>query len=161
MCKIESTDDPEMLAGRLNSAAIHLLRRLRREDDASGLSAPLLSALSVIVFGGPLSLKALAAQEQVRPASMSRTVDALSDQGLVVRERNADDRRVVRLVATQKGRDLMTAGRERRISKLASEIETLPWSARRRLAEALSIIEALAGRSAPNTGDAIGSSEGY
>jgi DNA-binding MarR family transcriptional regulator len=160
MRKIESPDDSAMLAGRLNSAAIHLLRRLRREDDASGLSAPLLSALSVIVFAGPLSLKALAAQEQVRPASMSRTVDGLSDQGLVVRERNPDDRRAVRLVATQKGRDLMNAGRDRRISKLASEIETLPWSARRRLTEALSVIEALAGGSAPNKGGATDSGAG-
>ena len=48
------------LADRLHSAAIHLLRRLRREDDASGLPAPQLSALSVIVFGGPITLGALA-----------------------------------------------------------------------------------------------------
>ncbi len=42
-------------AERLHAAAIHLLRRLRREDVASGLTAPRLSALSVVVFGGPLS----------------------------------------------------------------------------------------------------------
>ena len=41
------------IAGRLHSSAIRLLRTLRREDDGSGLSAPRLSALSVIVFGGP------------------------------------------------------------------------------------------------------------
>jgi len=49
------------LADRLHSAAIHLLRRLRRQDDASGLPAPQLSALSVIVFGGPITLGDLAA----------------------------------------------------------------------------------------------------
>ena len=51
---------PLDLADGLHSAAIHLLRRLRRQDDASGLSAPQLSALSVIVFGGPITLGALA-----------------------------------------------------------------------------------------------------
>ena len=44
------------VADQLHSAAIHLLRKLRREDAASGLNAPRLSALSVVVFGGPLTL---------------------------------------------------------------------------------------------------------
>jgi hypothetical protein len=45
----------EMATG-LHSAAVRLLRMLRREDKASDLSGPRLSALSVIVFAGPLSL---------------------------------------------------------------------------------------------------------
>lgn len=36
--------------------AIHLLRRVRRQDTVSGLSAARLSALSVLVFGGPTSV---------------------------------------------------------------------------------------------------------
>ena len=44
------------MAESLQSAAIHLLRKLRRADARSGLNAPRLSALSVIVFGGPLTL---------------------------------------------------------------------------------------------------------
>src|SRR6476661_10655355 len=79
---------------RLHSAAIHLLRRLRREDDASGLSAPRLSALSVVVFGGPLTLGALAAAEQVRPPTMTRIVSALEAAGLVQREPGPRDGRV-------------------------------------------------------------------
>ena len=64
-------DPTTELADRLHSAAIHLLRRLRREDDASGLGAPQLSALSVIVFAGPITLGALARAEQVRPPTIS------------------------------------------------------------------------------------------
>src|ERR671933_1067936 len=86
----ESANDPAAsivaTADRLHSAAIHLLRRVRRQDDASGLTAPRLSALSVIVFGGPLTLGALAAAEQVRPPTMTRIVQALEEAGLVVRE---------------------------------------------------------------------------
>src|SRR5690349_25156897 len=80
------------LADRLHSAAIHLLRRLRREDDASGLPAPQLSALSVIVFGGPIALGDLAKAEQVRPPTITRVVAALEADGLVERVQADDDR---------------------------------------------------------------------
>ena len=43
-------------ADKLHSASIHVLRRVAREDSASGLSAARLSALSVLVFGGPRTL---------------------------------------------------------------------------------------------------------
>src|SRR5205085_4766945 len=95
------------LADRLHSAAIHLLRRLRREDDASGLPAPQLSALSVIVFGGPITLGALAAAEQVRPPTITRVVATLEESGLVVRETDDADRRVARVKATAKGTRLL------------------------------------------------------
>jgi hypothetical protein len=48
------TDENE-IADRLHSAAIHLLRKLRTQDDLSRLSAPKLSALSVIVFAAPIT----------------------------------------------------------------------------------------------------------
>src|SRR3954468_14349028 len=95
--------DAAQVADRLHSAAIHLLRRLRTEDTASGLTAPRLSALSVIVFGGPLTLGALAAAEQVRPPTMTRLVAALEQAGLVARELDPDDRRHVLLRATAEG----------------------------------------------------------
>src|SRR5215471_18759609 len=82
------------LADRLHSAAIHLLRRLRRQHDASGLPAPQLSALSVIVFGGPITLGDLAQAEQVRPPTITKLVATLEDAGLVEREVDTADRRV-------------------------------------------------------------------
>ena len=85
----------EQLADRLHSAAIHLLRRLRREDAASGLSGPRLSALSVIVFGGgPITLGQLALAEQVRPPTMTRLVNRLAAEGLVTREPDPADGRI-------------------------------------------------------------------
>ena len=42
--------DPQQIADQIHTIAIHLLRKLRREDESSGLNAPRLSALSVIVF---------------------------------------------------------------------------------------------------------------
>jgi DNA-binding MarR family transcriptional regulator len=113
------------LADRLHSAAIHLLRRLRREDARTGLSGPRLSALSAVVFAGPLTLGELAAAEQVRPPTMTRLVRALEARGLVTRQPDERDGRVVRLRATAKGRTLMAEGRARRVRALARELAGL------------------------------------
>src|SRR4051794_34088360 len=102
--------DEVALADRLHSAAIHLLRRVRRVDDASGVSAAKLSALSVVVHAGPIALRDLAAAEQVRPPSMTRTVQELEADGLVVRQADASDRRVVRVRATPRGKHLLAHG---------------------------------------------------
>lgn len=129
------------LADRLHSAAIHLLRRLRREDDVSGLPAPQLSALSVVVFGGPITLGKLAEAEQVRPPTITRVVVALEAAGLVTRDVDADDRRVARIVATAKGTKLLMEGRRRRVAVLTSALERLPRAQRKHLEVALPILE--------------------
>lgn len=129
------------LATRLHSVSIRLLRQLRREDDGSGLSAPRLSALSVIAFGGPLSLAELAAAEQVRPPTMSRIVDSLLEAKLVTRQEDPNDRRSVSIAATAKGIRLMEAGRERRVRALVDRLGPLADSERRALARGVEILE--------------------
>jgi len=115
-------EDAEALADHLHSAAIHLLRQLRKEDDASGLSAPRLSALSVVVFGGPLTLGELARAEQVKPPTMTRIVTGLEREGLVKRKGDPHDRRLTHIEATSKGQKVLTAGRARRVKKLATAV---------------------------------------
>lgn len=134
-------DEVRDMAGRLHSAAIRLLRTLRREDDGSGLSAPRLSALSVVVFAGPLSLAELAAAEQVRPPTMSRIVDALVDKGLVSREIDPGNRRSVRIAATEAGTRLLEEGRERRVRALVERLRGLTDYERRALARGAEILE--------------------
>ena len=114
-----------MIAEQLHSAAIHLLRQLRKEDDASGVSAPRLSALSVVVFGGPVTLGQLAAAEQVKPPTMTRIVTGLEKEGLVQRIGDARDRRLTRIRATAKGRTVLAAGRARRVARLATAVARL------------------------------------
>jgi DNA-binding MarR family transcriptional regulator len=141
---VASRVDPVRAADRLHSAAIHLLRRLRRQDDASGLTAPRLSALSVVVFGGPLTIGALAAAEHVRPPTMTRTVAALEAAGLVVREPSPDDGRAALVRATAAGSDLLRAGRSRRVDALAAQFAALPPDEVETLARAAQIMERLA-----------------
>lgn len=113
------------VADDLHSVAIRLLRGLRKEDTKAGLGPARLSALSVLVFGGPSTVGALAAAEQVKPPTMTRIVAGLEKEGLVGCERDRRDARVVRVRATRKGRRLLAQARDRRVSNLARRLEEL------------------------------------
>ena len=131
----------EQLASRLHSASIRLLRLLRREDEASGITGPRLSALSVVVFSGPLTMAELAASEQVRGPTMTRVVDALVADGLAERIADPADRRIVRVRATEKGRNLLDSGRRRRVEALTARLNRLADSERRALDRAAELLE--------------------
>ena len=148
MSRVKSTEHAPTadVADRLHSAAIHLLRRLRREDDATGLPAPQLSALSVIVFAGPVTLGALAKAEQVRPPTITRVVASLEGQGLVERKPSADDRRITHVVATTKGSRLLQEGRRRRVASLSAAIAELAATERQLLERALPVLERIVRR---------------
>jgi DNA-binding MarR family transcriptional regulator len=138
-----STDE---LADRLHSQAIHLLRRLRREDARGGLTGPRLSALSVIVFGGPITLGDLAAAEQVKPPTMTRLVRALESDGLVRREKDPADGRIVRLRATSNGQELLGEGRARRVRRLATVLDELAPAERDAMKKASEILARVVAR---------------
>jgi DNA-binding MarR family transcriptional regulator len=123
--------------------AIHLLRRLRRSDDQMGLSGPRASALSVLVFGGPVSLAQLAKAEQVKPPTMARLIDALEAAGLARREADKSDLRAVRIVATTKGRKLLLEGRARRLRELTKILEGATAAERAALAGTVSTLQRL------------------
>ena len=112
-------------ADKLHSASIHVLRRVAREDPASGLSAARLSALSVLVFGGACTLGELAAAERVRPPTMTNIVRGLEADGLVRREADPSDGRVARVRATAKGERILQRARARRIANLAERLRSL------------------------------------
>ena len=132
--------DLSSLAGDLHSAAIRLLRRVRREDEAVGLSAARLSALSVIVFGGPVRISALARAEQVQTPTMTPIVAALERDGLITREVDPSDARAVILRATAKGSRLMAEGRRLRVANLAEALRPLDADERATLRKAAAIL---------------------
>jgi DNA-binding MarR family transcriptional regulator len=137
--KLSSTDVEA--ADRFHSAAIHALRHVRREDPATGLSAARLSALSVLVYGGPRTLGELAAAEQVRPATMTRIAQSLVEEGYARREADPADGRVARLSATPKGRRVMQKGRERRVTNLARLLGRLSPQEVGQVREAAELVE--------------------
>jgi DNA-binding MarR family transcriptional regulator len=138
------------LAEPLHRGALRLLRLLRREDRASGVSAARLSALSVLVFGGPSTLGALADAEQVSAPTMTRLVQELERGGWVRREADPADARSARIEATPAATRLLRRARARRLGALTRALRTLAPGDRSALAAAvpplLEVVHALATR---------------
>ena len=134
------------VADRLHSAAIHLLRRVRQSDKASGISAPRLSALSVLVFAGPRTLGQLADAEQVRPPSMTRLVQAMEAEGYIKRIPDPHDKRVTVLQATARARKLLDKARSIRVNTVEEMMSKLTPSEKRTLDVAAKLIEEMAKR---------------
>jgi DNA-binding MarR family transcriptional regulator len=131
----------EEVADRLHSAAIHLLRRVRKQDSATGEGPARLSALSVLVFGGPSTLGQLAAAEQVRPPTMSRIVAALQASDLVEIIPDPSDARRIQIRATTRGIQLLNEGRRCRVTSLAAQLEAFSPSELEILKSAADLIE--------------------
>jgi DNA-binding MarR family transcriptional regulator len=129
------------VADLLHSAAIHLLRRAREADEGT-LSQARLSALSVVVFRGPLTLGDLARAEGVRSATMTGVARGLEEARLVRRRPHGRDRRAVLLEATAKGRRLLMQGRRRRIEAIAEQIDDLSANELETLRRAGELLEA-------------------
>ena len=133
------------VADRLHSAAIHLLRRLRVEDEALGISAPRLSVLSVLVFAGPRRIGELARIEQVEPPTMTRLVDGLVRDGLAIREPDPDDARAVRVRATPTGARTLRRGRAQRVETLERVLATLSPADLATLGHGVDVLERILG----------------
>ncbi|HEX6065214.1 MAG TPA: MarR family transcriptional regulator [Longimicrobiales bacterium] len=131
---------PEV-AARLHSAAIHLLRRVRRDDPLMELTPARASVLSVLVFGGPRSPGELAAIEQVAAPTMTKLVNGLARDGYVRKRSHPGDGRAVVITATAKAKRALQAGRRRRIRLLQALFEDLSDGEWEVLDQAAGIIE--------------------
>jgi DNA-binding MarR family transcriptional regulator len=137
MVKESRRDDT---ADLLHSAAIRVLRFARTADIEMDLDGPRASALSVLVFVGPMPLSRLAQMEQVSPPAITKTIGSLEAAGLAVRERSAEDRRVIRAAATPAGRALLQRGRAARVRRIEGVLADLPDDDRRVLHRAAALL---------------------
>lgn len=139
-------DERIAVADALHSAAIHLLRGVRKEDERTGVGPARLAALSVLVFGGPMRLTEIARIEQVKPPTMTKVIAGLESSGLVPRQVDAQDARAVRLKATARGKKLLQEGRRRRVERLARALQALTDDELGVVARAAAIVEGVATR---------------
>jgi DNA-binding MarR family transcriptional regulator len=133
---ITDTDLPE----RLRLAVTRLARRLRQQSDVNA-SPTQLSALATIGRRGPMTLGDLAAAERVQPPTITAAVGRLESQGLVVRQPDVQDRRIVRVQVTGAGRKLLARNRSRNTAYLAKRLRALSPSERATLVEATEILD--------------------
>ncbi|MGG6897589.1 MULTISPECIES: MarR family winged helix-turn-helix transcriptional regulator [Rhizobium] len=119
-------DEAHALAEALRPALHRLYRQLRRESDDPGLS-PLHALLLVAVMRQPgIGVAELARMEKLRGPTISGHVKAMERDGLITRsEPDPSDRRRNGLIATEKGKKLIQALKQRRTDWLASELAKL------------------------------------
>jgi len=118
-------DKRSEIAALLHEQFARLTRQLRTLELPQGMTPERLSALSVIEKRGPISVTALADKEMVRPATMSRMVSALVEEGLVKRTDDKTDGRGVLVSATPKGRRTYQRAQEHRLHHFAEVLESL------------------------------------
>lgn len=134
------------LASELRTCVVRLRRRLVHEiDPANTLSIGAMAVLGCLFRKGePLQIGELAAHERVRPPSMTRTVNALEEQGYVLRRTDENDARLVLVELSEKGKDTLLADRRRRDAWLAQRLRDFTAEERAVLREAVVLMERLA-----------------
>lgn len=118
-------DKRSEIAALLHEQFARLTRQLRTIELPQGMTPERLSALSVIDKRGPISVTALADQEMVRPATMSRMVTALVEEGLVKRGDDKTDGRGVLVSTTPKGKRAFQRAQEQRLQHFAEVLDSL------------------------------------
>ena len=134
------------VADRLHSAAIHLLRHARKQDVEAGTGPARLSALSVLVFAGPMALGQLAQAEQVKAPTMSRIVAGLERSGLAKIVADPADGRRIQVTATAKGKRLLEQARARRVELAAETLFGLGKTELETLLRAAQLVESAVAR---------------
>ena len=112
-------------AAALYSSLAKLSRQLRNIELPSGITPQRLSTLASINAHGPISVKALATMENVSPATMSRLISALAENGLVNRREDNTDRRGVLVSATAKGRRVYGRANQQCLRQLGDALTQL------------------------------------
>ena len=130
------------LADGLRPAVMRLARRLRQvRADGLDLTPSQLSAMGVLARSDDQPIGALAAAERVAAPSMTRTVNALEERGLVARTPDPTDRRQSLVSLTTSGRQVLLLNRRRRSEWLAQRIADLDPQDKEVLRRAVGILE--------------------
>ncbi len=132
----------EDIAGRLRSAVNRLQRRLRQES-LGGLSPAQASALGSVSRHGNPTLGELAAIEQVQPPTITRIVASLTEDGMVTRVADVNDRRSARVRITPAGERALERMRTRKNAFLLRRLDQLSSDEQRHAAELVALLEHL------------------
>lgn len=137
---LAGTLDTAEVAARLRIAMARLNRVLRRQNEP-GHSPAALSALASVSRLGPLTLGELAEAEAVSPPTITVLAGRLEEQGLIARELDPGDRRLVRVSLTAEGRLALSRSRSRRNAYLAQRLKGLSAEELDKLAGAAALLE--------------------
>ena len=145
------SEAPEALATEVAGAIERLLGLFRSLSPASGLSLTAAATLATLERSGPCRLTWLATREGVTQPAMTQLIARLQDAGLVDRDADPADGRVVQIRITADGEAVLAHRRAVRADRLAGLLERLSPGERDALAAALPAMDTLASAQRPGT----------
>ena len=117
--------DTVAVADALRPVLLRVGRELRREARAVGISPEQVSLLVAIKYTPGIGIRDLAAHERISAPALTKHVDRLERDGLVVRTPSPDDRRRIGLALTEEGQRVLRRVRSRRTAWLATRLRGL------------------------------------
>lgn len=132
------------LAVGVTAGLERLIGLFRSLSPSDGLSLTAAATLATLERSGPRRLTALAVQEGVTQPAMTQLVARLQDSGLVRREADPADGRVVQVRLTDQGREMLARRRAVRAERLAGILARISPEDQAALRAALPAIDALA-----------------
>lgn len=129
--------EPDDMAGDLGTVVERIVAMARTLNKSHPMSRSASGVLATLDLNGPLRLTALAAREGVTQPAMTQLVSRLQASGLITREPDPNDGRVVRIVITDAGRALMDTRRAERTNRLSTLLSQLSPEQRKTIAEAM------------------------
>jgi DNA-binding MarR family transcriptional regulator len=136
--------EADTLAAELRVSLMKSARRLRAQKSDAELTDAQFSALAMLDRHGPSTPTALAELEHVSPPSMTRTLAALTERGLVHRTTHPADGRQVIVELTPPGTAAVRQTRARRNAWLSERLSELSDGDRAVLASASQILRRIA-----------------
>jgi DNA-binding MarR family transcriptional regulator len=136
---------PDILAIELRTAVMRTSRRLRIEASGDVLTPGQYTVLAHLRSGSQ-TLRELAELEHVQAPSMTRIVNALTDQGFVSRSAHPEDGRQVLVWITPAGEAVLNEARSQRTAWLAQRVAVLSDEDRLTLSRAAHIMQELSAR---------------
>jgi len=117
--------DTVSVADALRPVLLRVGRELRREARAVGISPEQVSLLVAIKYTPGIGIRDLATHERISAPALTKHVDRLERDGLVVRTPSASDRRRIGVALTEEGQRVLRRVRSRRTAWLASRLRGL------------------------------------
>ncbi|MBD9698161.1 MarR family transcriptional regulator [Flavimobilis sp. GY10621] len=132
------------LSTELTSAVNRLQRRLRSQRGDVEIGEGQIAVLMTLKHHGAMSPGALADHERVSAPAMTRSVNALTELGLVTKLEHPTDRRQVLVELTERGTTEVGTVRRRRDQWLSKQLRSLTPDERATLAAATELMTRIA-----------------
>jgi DNA-binding MarR family transcriptional regulator len=117
--------DTVAIADGLRPVLLRVGRELRREARAVGISPEQVSLLVAVKYTPGIGIRDLAARERISAPALTKHVDRLERDGLVVRTPSASDKRRIGVALTEAGQRALRRVRSQRTAWLATRLRGL------------------------------------